>query len=90
MNASFWNYPSKQKSWPIDEEMESLGEVIHPLDNIGGFDVRPGFLSDEWCISDRGRGKFYRKLPWSHELCPAVIPAGGTGTICKNPHSGKL
>lgn len=23
--------------------MESLGEVIHPLDNIGGFDVRPGF-----------------------------------------------
>ena len=43
MNASFWNYPSKQKSWPIDEEMESLGEVIHPLDNIGGFDVRPGF-----------------------------------------------
>lgn len=33
MNASFWNYPSKQKSWPIDEEMESLGEVIHPLDN---------------------------------------------------------
>ena len=44
MNASFWNYPSKQKSWPIDEEMESLGEVIHPLDNIGGFDVRPGFI----------------------------------------------
>lgn len=43
MNASFWNYPSKQKSWPINEEMESLGEVIHPLDNIGGFDVRPGF-----------------------------------------------
>ena len=37
------DYPSKQKSWPIDEEMESLGEVIHPLDNIGGFDVRPGF-----------------------------------------------
>ena len=66
MNASFWNYPSKQKSWPIDEEMESLGEVIHPLD------------------------KFYRKLPWSYELCPAVIPAGGTGTVCKNPHSGKL
>ncbi len=47
MNASFWNYPSKQKSWPIDEEMESLGEVIHPLDNIGGFDVRPGFYQIE-------------------------------------------
>ena len=43
MNASFWNYPSKQKSWPIDEEMESLGEVIHPLDNIGGFDFARDF-----------------------------------------------
>ena len=43
MNASFYNYPSKQKSWPIYEEMESVGELLHPLDNIGGFDVRPGF-----------------------------------------------
>lgn len=33
----------KTEKLAIDEEMESLGEVIHPLDNIGGFDVRPGF-----------------------------------------------
>ena len=86
----FWNYPSKQKSWPIDEEMESLGEVIHPLDNIGGFDVRPGFYQMNGAYQTEEGVKFYRKLPWSYELCPAVIPAGGTGTVCKNPHSGKL
>ena len=83
MNASFWNYPSKQKSWPIDEEMESLGEVIHPLDNIGGFDVRPGFYQMNGAYQTEEGVR-------SYELCPAVIPAGGTGTICKNPHSGKL
>ena len=89
MNASFWNYPSKQKSWPIDEEMESLGEVIHPLDNIGGFDVRPGFYQMNGAYQTE-EGVSFTELPWCHELCPAVIPAGGTGTVCKNPHSGKL
>lgn len=41
MNASFWNYPSKQKSWPIDEEMESLGKsFIHSIISVDLMYVR--------------------------------------------------
>ena len=44
MNASFWNYPSEtEKLADRPKKWKVSGKVIHPLDNIGGFDVRPGF-----------------------------------------------
>ena len=66
------------------------GRQLKPLDNIAGFQVRPGFFRFFGGHHHPGRSKFHNSVPRGNILRTSPLPPGGGGTLCRPEISGQL
>lgn len=69
---------------------QERGVGLQPLDEVNGYQVRPGFYNRDGATATTKRCQLYDPFLWCDGMLSSVVPAAGKRAVCDPKISGGL